>query len=265
MAAALRDRTPAICVSGGELADRDEQAIAAVNTAIGSTSFVRKHVPQQTPPTAFHAIEDGSVDLLLVDHGPLGGAVSATALRRKLRKGGLLVSFTPYRAGASSSADFVIPTPAFLESLEDAETPWDATMPSYSVAPGLLTAPPGVMPAADVMARIAGVPADSIRESAVRARVAELYAEERGEVFSYASAEERVISAFESADKLWDCFAAGACWTDPSAKAEPMELGAVAVSTPSAAPSAFAEASAVLPSLFAKVTQESPLRRTRRA
>jgi len=159
----------------------------------------------------------GSVDVLFVDHGFLGGSTSYDLLRSKLRPGGILVSLSPYRAGASSRADFVIPTPAFLESLDEAPTPWDAVSPSYALAPALVDVPAGVTTALDFINRVAG--GETAPEAVIRAKVDTFYAAKRGEVFTFADRATKQVTEFKSGSDLYKAFVAGACWIDRKSKA----------------------------------------------
>jgi hypothetical protein len=87
------------------------------------------------------------------------------------------------------------------------------------------------------------------RDAELRARLAAVHAFKKGQVFSFADASTRPVAEYESADKLWEAFEAGACWTGeapkPAAKAG-------SILTARAEPG-------VLPPLACKLYQESKL------
>jgi hypothetical protein len=164
----------------------------------------------------FAHVAAGSIDVLFIDHGLLGGSVPYDSLRPKLRPDGIIVSLSPYRAGVSALANFVIPTPAFAESLDEAPTPWDAVSPSYALAPALLDPPAGVTTALEFINRVAGGAATP--EAVIRAKVDELFAAKRGEVFTFADRTTKPVSEFKSAPDLYKAFNTGACWIDQFVK-----------------------------------------------
>jgi len=164
------------------------------------------------------AILDGEIDTLLIDHGPLGGSLSRGALRR----GGVIVSLSPYRAGVAAAADYAIPTPAFGEALEEAPTPWDAMSPSYALAPPLRGAPAGLTTPCDFIAKV--TVSGETQESAIERRVERLHAAKRGVVFAFRDRTVKAMSEFKTAADLRKAFDAGACWTDREAKETPAEF-----------------------------------------
>jgi hypothetical protein len=210
--------------------------------------------------TRLSQLPNGSVDVLLVDHGLLGGSAPYDSLRQKLRPDGIIVSLSPYRAGVAALANFAIPTPAFAESLDEAPTPWDAVSPSYALAPALLDPPAGVATALEFINRVTG--GEAAPEALIRERVEGLHAARRGEVFTFADRTTKPVTEFKSAPALYKAFNAGACWIDRNAKAaavnyhadrsEPRPL--VSGASPSAG-------TAISPPLFTKLYQESRIGR----
>jgi hypothetical protein len=188
---AAKSRGPILAISDGSLPDSEEQAIADLNRR--SSGIVRRPATRVIPSTCLAAVPNGSLDVLFVDHGPLGGSVAYDALRSKLRDGGILVSLSPYRAGVAALADYVIPAPAFTECIDEAPTPWDAVKPSYSVAPALSAPPIGTVHPLSFVASALGTTASP--EAIIRARVDELFAS-------------------KSSEEMWKAMLCGHCWID---------------------------------------------------
>jgi hypothetical protein len=173
------------------------------------------------------------------------------ALRPKLKPDGIIVSLSPYRAGISALADYVIPAPAFAESAEDAPTPWDAAVPSYASAPALLEAPAGVLPPLLFLNRVTG--ATATPDSLMRARLDGLFKAKRGDVFAFSDRSKKPVAGFKSADDFAKAFATGACWIDETANAIPVKCGGVNGSPHAAAgkiPEALSRRPAVDPPLM---------------
>jgi hypothetical protein len=207
---------------------RDRGPMIAVNEPAAS---VTQSVAQ------LNKIGDGELDTVLIDHGLLGGSLEIDAIRAKLRPGGVIVSFSPYRAGVAAGADFVIPTAAFGEALEEAPTPWDAIVPSYALAPALRNAPAGVTSAIDFLERATGDSAT--RESAIQRRVEKLHAAQRGVVFAFADRSVKPMGDFKTPADLRKAFDTGACWTDAQAKTVPVNYRAATDGSSAVAPPLF--------------------------
>ncbi len=214
----IRDRGPILAMSGGSLPDSEDERIAALNQ--GSPGIVRRSAAPAIASTRLSSVPDDSIDVLFIDHGPLGGSLPFDAIRRKLRPAGIIVSLSPYRAGVPALADYVIPAPSFGESLDEAPTPWDAAVPSYAVAPALLDPPPGAIRPLEFIDRVTG--GEATPEVLIRARVGSLYTAKRGEIFTFVDRATKPVAQFKSAGDLWKAFTAGACWIDPGAKPVPI-------------------------------------------
>jgi hypothetical protein len=258
----LRDGGPAVALSGGSVSPRTEAAIAALNARLGMDGIVRRRTVAPAS-TWLDQVEPASVDVLVIDHGPSGGAVPWTAIQPKLAANAVVVSLTPYTAGVAGRAHYVIPAPAFLESTQDRITPWDAAAESYTAAPALLNAEASCMEPSDIVARLCGGEIGALGRR-MRERVSGLHASGSGTVFVFSEAQSKPVGEFESAEKLWEVFAQGACWTgepsrervtcpagDPGPEPQPPP-GLVLAALPSAA---------VVPPLATKLDQESRVRR----
>ena len=252
----IREKGPFLAVSGGGFLEADEQAVAALNE--GSNAIVRRSAPPAIPATRLASVPNDSIDILFIDHGPLGGSLPIDVLRSKLRFNGIIVSFSPYRAGAAALADYLIPAPAFAECLDEAPTPWDAAVPSYATAPALLGRRAGTIHPLEFINRIVG--GEATPESVIRGRVDALFAARHGEVFAFADGSRKAVSEFKSADDLWKAFSAGACWIDESARPVPVRYRPGA-GTPVTTATTFTRKPAVAPPLFTKLDQESRIGR----
>jgi hypothetical protein len=250
----IQDRGPMLAVSGGELSEEAEQTVAGLNR--GSSAIVARDTSFEVERLA--NVADGSVDILIIDHGLLGGSVPYDALRSKLRRNGIIVSLSSYRAGVAAMADFVIPTPAFGEGLEEAPTPWDAVSPSYALAPALLDPPAGVTTALEFVNRVTG--AEAAPEALIRARADALYAARRGELFSFADRATKPVREFKSAPEFYKALNTGACWIDRDQKPVALKCGPLADGS-AAKTTASTRGSAVVPPLFTKIRQESRIGR----
>ncbi len=206
----IQDRGSMLALSGGGLPESVEETIAGLNA--GSTAVVARAASPAAEDLS--NVPHGSLDVLFIDHGFLGGSIPYDFLRSTLRPDGIIVSLSPYRAGVSALANVVIPTPAFGESLDEAPTPWDAVSPSYALAPALLDPPPGVTTALAFISRVTG--GEVAPEAAIRARVEGLFTARRGEIFTFSDRATVPVTRFKSPADLYKAFNAGACWLDPS-------------------------------------------------
>jgi anaerobic selenocysteine-containing dehydrogenase len=209
---------PTLVVSAGKFTPEEESAIVSLNFRSATPLLVKRaSSPVEVPAaTSFDAIEDASLDVLFVDHGPAAASIGPERLSRKMKRDGLVVSFSPYAAGDAAKAGVFVPTPAWLESGDDAVEPWDASVPSYTIAPALAKAAAGSTESTVFLAEVAkaaGVEPPQGREETMRARIAALHASRKGEVFAFADGKRTLVKEFESPDKLWEAFQAGACWT----------------------------------------------------
>lgn len=249
---------PVLALSAGHLPSEDEHAVVALNR--GSAAMVRRSASPVAVPeaVAFESLPDGSVELLLIDHGPLAASPGWTAIARKIAPNGTVVSFSPYRAGDALRADILVPAPAWMETADDAIEPEDAPAPFYTIANALIPRPEGVV---DPVELLTGSP--GAREREMRARVAAIHQAGKGELFTFASGARTAIKDIRSPDELWEKFTEGACWAgEPGTELNLPEI-ALAEYAPRPAPPALPPHllpnAGVLPPLTCKLTQESRL------
>jgi hypothetical protein len=157
-------------------------------------------------------VEDGSVDVMIV-----AGAFPWRQMERKLARKAVVVSLS---AWPDARAEYVIPAPVYLESVEDVPAPFDARTETFSLAAQLLQPPAGVIAPADFLARIEpsiGRPGD-----ALAARLAAVYKTRRGSVISYKDGSSTPLDGFKSAEDLRQALLAGAVWVDRQVSEAPL-------------------------------------------
>ena len=288
----LAAHAPAVAIGGGDPgggpATRGEElAIAALNFVLGSVGVPGGIIAHEEPPfpkswsewklaphSRLEEVPDHSIAVLFLGDSPSGDAIPWTLIDRKLAPNhNLVVSLAPYVEGPARRANYILPSPAFLESVEELPTPPTATRASLSFAAQLLKPPTGAVTAAEVMAKISGVQFSMV--DLIEERVAAIQEAKHGEVFS-PDGSSKPVSEFKDAAALWTSLGAGAVWTTapPAAKApRSFRMATAEIQTQSSLPddAAFplvllpyawrgASGSGALPPLMTKVYQESLLR-----
>jgi len=204
----LARNKPAIAVGGGAAANR-------INAALGSIGRPGGFLPRRdfTPTTDIAALPDGSIRVLLIEESTGGDPLPWDLLRRKLvPQNPVVVALTPWLDGCAQHADYVIPAPIYLESLDEAPTPAGSTVAGFSLSPVLLTAPPKLTVPAEFVLRLAHDSATY--PDILKQRVAAIKKDGRGSVFSYADAKSTRIRDIASAGDLWKAMVGGAVWLD---------------------------------------------------
>jgi hypothetical protein len=276
---------PAVVLSGeqpgaGRFPRSTEEAILSLNLLLGgieSGAIVAR--PEAPPPfdgapgaaaDELERLEDGSLQLLIVDASAGDAAFPWALAQRKLAQGATVIALSPFLAGTALNADFVVPAAPVLEATQDVGGAGSLAISSALLPPR----EPSVDPAwfARSVATAAGV---SIAEEwagvedLARLRVARVYAEGRG-VLIDASGVSSPVSSFGSADDAWAALAAGSRWTEAAAPIVAVEAQFPAIELATGAPPALvmvpveaadvAGTAAVSP-LLAKLYRESGLRR----
>ena len=161
----------------------------------------------------------GSLHALILDGEP--GPALAAAIERALAPGAVVVSLSPYRVGLATAAQFIVPQPAWLETIEDMPTPPGSARALYGVTARLLEPPAGAVdPAAFVAAaaRATGLGGAwaATTEVLVVAWVRALAASGRGRVVLLADGS---AAAPATGDGLMAQLLEGAVWEDDPAPA----------------------------------------------
>jgi len=208
----LRNK-PAIAVGGGA-------AVATLNAKLGSVGRPGGFLPRRdfTPVTGIASVPDRSIGVLLIEETAGGEPLPWDLLRRKLiPQDSVVVALTPWLDGCARHADYVIPAPMYLESLDEAPTPAGSTVAGFSLSPALLTAPPKLTPPAEFVLRLAHDSATY--PDILKQRVAAIKKDGRGTVFTYPDAKSARVRDIPD---LWKAMLGGAVWLD-----EPLHSGTV--------------------------------------
>ena len=268
-------------------------AVAGLNFLLGAVHTRGGVMPREEAPQprnwsqgtlAAHAsiedLPDHSIAVLILGDSPSGDALPWPLIAKKLiPEHNIVVSLAPFVEGGARRADYILPSPAFLETLEEVPTPPTATFASLSIAAPLIPAPKGAVEAAVVLSKLGG--AELNFKTALEERVAAIHEAKSGTVTDVTGT--KSVGEFKTSDELFQALLAGATWTanPPSAKpllhydltGEPAVakrlLALIHPRTPpdiafplTLLPYAWrgASGSSVLPPLFTKVYQESRLR-----
>lgn len=214
---------------GGRYGRAAETAILGLNLLLGALEsgaiVERAELPppvdaeQLAPLDELARLEDGSLALLLIDASAGDARFPWPLAQRKLAPGALVVALSPFLAGTAAHADLIVPTPPFLESLQELPTPFNAPAASFALSTALLPLHQGMTDPATFIRSLAdgagvSIPGDwKTTEELARLRVGKIHAAGRGAVADRAGATTPVAS-FASIDELFDALSAGARWVD---------------------------------------------------
>jgi len=199
---------PAIAVGAGA-------AAGALNAALANIGRPGGFLPRRdfTPAIDIATLPDGSIRILLIEEGAGAGPIPWDLLRRKLvPRNSVVVALTPWLDGCAQHADYVIPAPMYLESLDEAPTPAGSTVAGFSLSPALLPGPPKLIPPAEFVLRLAH---DSAAyPDVLKQRVAAIKKDGRGAVFTFPDGKSTRVSDVVSTGDLWKTMLGGAVWLD---------------------------------------------------
>lgn len=235
---------------GGRLGRVAETAIWGLGLLLGDGArpggLVRRAglpAPDQDGPLApqceLNAVADRSVAVLLVDASAGDAAFPWALVEQKLvAKGALVVVLSPFLAGTAKRADLVVPTPPFLEGVQELPTSFDAPAATFAVAAPLVQPRPGVVdPVAFIRAVAGACGADcpgnwDTSEALVKARATQIHRSGRGSLVAFADGAVTETAAVPSPEAFWTALKAGARWQDgppaPLPETEFSLLGGVA-------------------------------------
>lgn len=224
----LAQHKPAVAVGGGDAAGGPlsadaETAIAALNVLLGSVGRKGGYVarPERAPSVqpGPESAADGSIGVLILDEAPGGQATPWETIRPKLKRGAVVVSLSSFPWGPARHAGWVVPAPAFMETMQEASTPTDSTRAMFALAPPLLAPPKGAMAPDEFLNRMAearGWPKAESLESALKQKSGELFASKRGALFTFADSGRKTA---KDAGEFWKLLLEGACWVDEDSAA----------------------------------------------
>ena len=233
-------QSPALVVGGadpggGPLGREDEIAIWGLNFllgSIGSTGGViaRREIPDAPhartinakPATGIENLPDHSIRLLILDEAESGNAIPWPLIEKKLvRDGAVVVSLSPYMTTLARKADYVIPSPTYMESLRDVSTPADAQAATLSLSVPLIVPPTGVVEPVEFLQKLATSVGVSIGDDGARTllpyikrRVEAIYKSKSGLVFTSIDKKSADVKNISSSDDLLKMLMDGGCWFD---------------------------------------------------
>ena len=238
-------RKPAIVMFGGNPGSGpfrlDEQlAFMGLNILLGSIGTKGGLKPRGKLPSPYYGlhgsddsnhlasmkqlsdIPDGSIGVLIMDGADSGCAIPWETVERKLSPAGhTIVSLAPYLAGNAVHADYILPSPAYLETADDVPTPSSATVASYSVVSPIFSAPKfSVRPNGFINSLAEAL---NIRRSSrsdfsgmeyiLKKRVEKLHSLAKGNVFNAETGRSERLSGL-SLPQFLERLKKGGCWID---------------------------------------------------
>ncbi|MGO4882656.1 MAG: hypothetical protein ACLP59_17835 [Bryobacteraceae bacterium] len=194
---------PAIAVGGGRAADK-------LNAALGSVGRPGGFVARRdfTPAADIASVPDGSVRVLLIEEGTNSDPIPWDLLRCKLvAENWVVVALTPWLDGCARHANYVIPAPVYLESLDEAPTPDGSTVASFSLSPAMVAAPPNLISPADFVLRL--MHDTATYSDVLKQRVAAIKKDGHGTIFTYSDAKSTPV---REVSDLWKSMLNGGTW-----------------------------------------------------
>jgi len=231
-----------------------DPAVAALNVLLGAvgtpggiilkSKVIPRHGAASTAPAKFRAtVIDASVPWDLIP--PAQGEVFRFATWD----------------GGDSKADWLLPSPGFLEELTDIPTAPTSATETYAIATDLLAQPQETQTAAQFLRKIDASLPDV--DKSIHARCEQIFQARLGTIYAGQS---KPVAQFESAAKLEEQLRKGGVWlSEPPRNATlhcALKIWPAAAATAPAAPTDWTStwAPPVLPPLAAKLYQESTVR-----
>jgi len=212
---------------GGPFDIETERTIAAINLLLGSVGknggiVSRKNIPgyqSEFTPIHWSNIPDHSIDTLIVDGADSGYAIPWRLIEQKLTNtSSMVVSLSPVLDQISVHSDYLLPSPAHLESLQDQVANIDAKTATFSLSIPLLKKNENTIDPVDVLrelsARLNVVLEIPTEEELLKNKVAQIHSGQRGILFTYSDGSSTSIRELSSADDLWTALTTGAIWID---------------------------------------------------
>jgi anaerobic selenocysteine-containing dehydrogenase len=237
----LAGGAPALVLGGcdpcsGPLGRDAETAIAGLNLLLGSVGrgggiVTRRELPVPSGPEGapvqdLAAIPDGSIRVLILADGDSGEWLPWPLLEKKLTpEGALTVNLAPFAGGYRSRADYTVPAPAHLESLQEVQGPPEAHVASFGLSAPLLDPPEGATQPAEflrLLANALGMDMGDALSDPLPGAVSAIHSSRRGQVFRYEDGSFRPLSEIAKAEDLNNALMEGACWIDSEAPPAPL-------------------------------------------
>ncbi len=215
--------------AGGPFDSATETAIAGLNVLLGNMGrvggiSVHAPVPSAGRTTsqamALAEVPDRSVRLLLIDGAESGHTYPLSLVKKKLSAdGATVVMLSPYLSSRSALADYLVPSPAAFESLEEIPTPPGARRSSFALSLPLMKQPDAAVDPVTFLATLAGaagvpsVGAETM-DSCLRQRTHDIWLSKRGALAMPTGNTEAPVLGMASEEELWKGLSEGGWWMD---------------------------------------------------
>jgi menaquinone reductase, molybdopterin-binding-like subunit len=242
---------PAVAFTGDEPAlgrfDRTtEAAVLALNVLLGSIGngrgiALRRELPQPfdgeiAPLREIDEVEDGSIALLFVDATAGDELLPWSLVERKLvSRHATVIAFTPYLSGSALHADYVVPTAASFEAVQELPTPFDAPAATLALSAPLLPAAESSIDPMAFVRELATATRTSLGDAwessddLTMARIQRISEAGRGKVTSPDGSDGTPAAAYGDAGTLSQALLDGGRWTDDPSSSAPAGCSLLAV------------------------------------
>jgi len=167
--------------------------------------------------TSLADVQDHSIKILILGGAESGNAFPPQMLEQKLvTNDPMVVSLSPYFSGIARYADYLIPSPTYLESYNDSPTPANAPMASYSFSTPILTPPNGVVEPLDVIKRMAKENGGEFPSLAtiLTNRAEKIFKAKKGSVFDATTGKTTKLTSIASTEQFMKILSSGGRWLD---------------------------------------------------
>ncbi len=241
----LVTHTPALAIcgsepAGGPMNEQQQTAIQGLNILLGNVGkegglVFRRDLPfpiseaeaDAVPESGLNEIPDGTVKVLIIDGTESGNAMPWRVLQKKLSgDSAIVLSLSPYLVGWTKYADYVIPSPTYLESLQDIPVSFDSVKSGYAISAPLVkpqrdtTEPIEVLKGIARAAGLSGAVEGSAKhiEDYMKERVGQIHKEGRGYVYGSRNGRSISVSDIGTSQQMWNQLTAGGYWIDDPAE-----------------------------------------------
>jgi len=225
--------------AGGRFDRTTETAILGLNLLLGAIERPGGIVARAALPMPFEdsplapvreldQVDRGAISTLIVDACAGDVPVPWPAIRRKLRKGAMVVALSPYLAGIAARADRVIPTRPVLEAIQELPATFDSPVAKLAIAAPIVESARGGIDPVDIVRSVSSAigiegPEWATSEELIRARVGRIWESGEGRVIRLEDGAATVcnLSDVASSGDLWDALISGATWEGDPRRCDP--------------------------------------------
>ena len=230
---------PTLIIGGGDpgsgpMALEDEIAVMSLNFLLGNVGrtggLVKKmEIPQNvggkknTMAKELQDVPDHSIRVLIIDGAGSGSALPRKLVEKKLvNQGSLVVSLSPNLTLDAMDADYLVPTPAFMESLSDVPGSSELATASFRISASMISAPAGITEPLTLLRKISEKIGVSIveegrtLEDCIKQRVEGLHKAKKGSVFAPTDKKYVEVKSISTTQDLLKMLMEGGCWVGQS-------------------------------------------------